>query len=125
MPPAGPDAAAQLARETPSLAVRTDPPPPPPAEGEEPKGAPDTRFLAEKEYRERQRALMEALEVQERERDQVLAWEGEWEDSWAREMRGEAPTSLKKASRAQRNQEADAAALKQVWEVCAMDAELM
>ena len=125
VPPAGPDAAAQLARETPSLAVRTDPPPPPPAEGEEPKGAPDTRFLAEKEYRERQRALMEALEVQERERDQVLAWEGEWEDSWAREMRGEAPTSLKKASRAQRNQEADAAALRQVWEVCAMDAELM
>ena len=48
---------------------------PPPPGGEQPVG-----FLSEKDFRERAKALLDALHEQERDREERAVWEAEWEE---------------------------------------------
>uniref|UniRef100_A0A7S3AJF1 Helicase C-terminal domain-containing protein n=1 Tax=Haptolina ericina TaxID=156174 RepID=A0A7S3AJF1_9EUKA len=54
-------------------------------------------FMQEREFRERVKALLDSLAEEERQRDERVAWEAEWEEERRRELRGEPPRPSKKA----------------------------
>ncbi|KAL1514522.1 hypothetical protein AB1Y20_003620 [Prymnesium parvum] len=56
-------------------------------------------FLQEKEYRERVKALLDALADEATKADEVAAWEAEFEEEHARELRGEPSRPAKTARR--------------------------
>lgn len=86
-PDAAEAAAARVAAERSAAA-------PPGLEGEA-GGPAEEAFLPEKEFRERARALMDALGEAERARDERRAREAAWEEEWDRELAGEAPAEGK------------------------------
>ena len=47
--------------------------------------------LGQKEYRERVKALMDAIGERERERDEREEWTAEWSAEWLREQRRDRP----------------------------------
>ena len=69
---------------------RRVPPTPPPSR-------PPT-FLQEKEFRERVKALLDALAEEEKAREDLALWEQEWEEERRKELRGE-PARPPKAAR--------------------------
>lgn len=68
---------------------------PPGFDGETGGAADEEAFLPEKEFRERARALMDALGEAEKGRDELRLREAAWEEEWDRELAGEPPVKAK------------------------------